>query len=305
MKQKGRLMGDIMLMTTAFIWGTAFVAQRAGMEHIGPLTFMATRYMLAVISIGIVAYLYFCMNKKKYAMSLSRPKHDKTTTIVSGLVTGSILFVASSMQQTGLVYSSAGKVGFITALYIIIVPILGIFFKKRVGPLTWLGVVLATVGLYLLTMKEGLSMEYGDFIVLMASFIWAVHILVIDYYSNKVEPLYMSFLQFFVAMILSSIAMFLWEKPEWSGIWDARVSIFYAGVFSAGVGYTLQMIAQKNTDPTIASLILSLEAVFGALGGYFLLNEVLSTKELIGCVVMFIAILIAQIPDKKTQSIFS
>lgn len=305
MKQKGRLMGDIMLMTTAFIWGTAFVAQRAGMEHIGPLTFMATRYVLAVISIGIVACLYFYTNKKKYAMSLSGPKYDKRTTIVSGLVTGSILFVASSMQQTGLVYSSAGKVGFITALYIIIVPVLGIFFKKRVGPLTWFGVVLATIGLYLLTMKEDLTMEYGDFIVLIASFIWAVHILVIDYYSNKVEPLYMSFLQFFVATILSCIAMFLWEKPEWSGIWAARVSIFYAGVFSAGVGYTLQMIAQKNTDPTIASLILSLEAVFGALGGYFLLNEVLSTKELIGCVIMFAAILIAQIPDKKTQSILS
>lgn len=293
--KKGSLFGSLMLILTSAIWGTAFVAQRVGMDHVGPFTFMATRYLLAAISLGIVSFAVFHARGRN---RFSR-KYDMKTTLMSGLATGTILFTASSLQQIGLIYSTAGKAAFITTLYIVIVPFFGIFLGKKIGTLIWLGVLLAMGGLYLLTVKQGLNMEYGDLIVLIGSFLWAGHILVIDHYSNRVEAVYMSFLQFVAAFVLSGIAMFLFETPTWSGIMEAKISIFYAGVFSAGVGYTLQMIAQKNTDPTIASLIMSLEAVFGALAGYFLLNEVLSAKELSGCVLLFIAIIIAQLPSKS------
>lgn len=299
--KKGSLTGNIMLILTAAIWGIAFVAQRAGMDHVGPFTFMATRYALAALSLGIISFLVFRSQEQKN----SKTDYDLKTTLKSGLVTGIILFTASSLQQIGLIYSTAGKAAFITTLYIVIVPFFGIFLGKKIGASTWVGVILSICGLYLLTVKQGLSMEYGDLIVLAGSFLWAGHILVIDHYSNRVEPVYMSFLQFVVAFLLSVIVMFLFETPTWDTVMEAKIPIFYAGVLSAGVGYTLQMIAQKSTDPTVASLIMSLEAVFGAVGGYFLLHEILSFKELLGCIVMFVAIIIAQIPAKKEESLIA
>lgn len=298
--KKGRVLGNAMLILTAVIWGTAFVAQRVGMDYVGPLTFMATRYFLAMICLGIISFVIRSQKKKKIAEpKKTEEQKEYKLTILSGIVVGCFLFLGSVFQQIGLLYTTVGKASFITSLYIVLIPLIGIFLGRKISKITWFGVVLAIIGLYLLTIKEGFSISQGDLIVLMGSFVWSGHILSVDYFSKRVEPVYMSFLQFSVCFLLSVIAMFVFEKPVWKDIMTAWFSIFYAGVFSAGVGYTLQMIAQKNTDPTIASLILSLEAVFGVLAGYYFLNEVLTLKELAGCVILFAAIIVAQLPSNE------
>lgn len=301
---KKALIGNVLLLITAIIWGTAFAAQRVGMDHIEPFTFGASRYVLATLVL-IPIILFFDGKKKKepgyVAPTPEALKEENRQTLKGGIMCGAALFVASSFQQIGIQYTSAGKTAFITALYIVLVPVFGLFLKKRVTWLTWLGVALSAVGLYLLCIKEDFTIEMGDFIVFLCSICFAVHILLCDHFTDKANPLKLSFIQFFVACILSWIAAFAVETPTISGIMAAGFAIFYCGVFSAGVGYTLQMVAQKDTDPTIASLLMSLESVFGAVGGYFILHEVLSSKELIGCVVMFAAIIVAQIPlpEKK------
>ncbi len=303
---KKSLIGNGMLLLTAFIWGTAFVAQRVGMDHIEPFTFGASRYVLATLV--LIPIILFFDGRQKKASDYVEPSPEQKTaqnshTLKGGLLCGLALFVASSLQQIGIQYTSAGKTAFITALYIVLVPVFGLFLRKKVSWLTWIGVALSAVGLYLLCIKEGFSIEYGDFIVFLCAICFAVHILCCDHFTDKADPLKLSFLQFATCCILSWIAAFATETPTISGIVAAGFAIFYCGVFSAGVGYTLQMVAQKDTDPTIASLVLSLESVFGALGGYFLLHEVLATKELIGCIVMFAAIIVAQVPlpAKKTE----
>lgn len=297
---KNKILGNVLLILTAFIWGTAFAAQRAGMDYVGPFTFMAARYFLALISLGLISIIYKLQNNKKDV----NEKTDHTSSknkklILGGIVMGSFLFLGSAFQQVGIQYTSVGKAGFITSLYIVLIPLFGIFTHKKIRLVIWFGVLLAVVGLYLLTIKENLSIGYGDLIVLLGSFVWAGHILSIDYFSKKVDPVYISFFQFSFCFLLSVIAMFIVEKPDFQNIIKGWFPIFYAGVISAGIGFTLQIIGQKNTEPTIASLIMSLESVFGALAGYYLLNEVLTVKELIGCVLLFGAIIIAQLPEKK------
>jgi len=301
---KKALVGNVLLLLTAIIWGTAFAAQRVGMDHIEPFTFGASRYVLATLV--LIPIIIFFDGRKKKAPDYVAPtpqevQEENRQTLKGGILCGMALFIASSFQQIGIQYTSAGKTAFITALYIVLVPVFGLFLKKKVTWLTWLGVALSAVGLYLLCIKEGFTIEMGDFIVFLCSICFAVHILLCDHFTDKANPLKLSFLQFFVCCILSWIAAFAVETPTIAGIAAAGFAIFYCGVFSAGVGYTLQMVAQKDTDPTIASLLMSLESVFGAVGGYFILHEVLSVKELIGCVVMFAAIIVAQIPlpEKK------
>ncbi|MEA4988277.1 MAG: DMT family transporter [Anaerovorax sp.] len=304
---KKTLIGNIMLLTTSIIWGTAFVAQRVGMDHIEPFTFGASRYILATLA--VLPIIYFLNSKKrkteianKTELTLEQKKEERIAYLKGGAICGCVLFIASSLQQIGLVYTSAGKAGFITALYIVLVPIFGIFLKKKVRGLTWLGVLFATIGLYLLCIKEGFTYEFGDLIIFIGAFFWTGHILCCDYFTKKSDPVKLSCVQFFVTFVFSVIAAFLFESPTWAGIVECTIPIVYCGVFSAGIGYTLQMVAQKDTDPTIASLILSLEAVFGALGGYFLLSEILTIRELMGCAIMFAAIIIAQLPSKETET---
>ncbi len=305
---KKTLIGNIMLLTTAIIWGTAFVAQRVGMEHIEPFTFGASRYILAVLA--LLPIIYFLDSKKKKAdiknaippLTPEEKKAERFAYLKGGAICGCVLFIASSLQQIGLVYTSAGKAGFITALYIVLVPIFGIFLKKKVRIITWLGVLIATIGLYLLCIKDGFTYENGDLIIFIGAFFWTGHILCCDHFTKISDAVKLSCVQFFVTFVFSTIAAFLFESPSWAGILACTIPIVYCGLFSSGVGYTFQMIAQKDTDPTIASLILSLEAVFGALGGYFLLSEILSTRELLGCAIMFAAIIIAQLPEKKTEA---
>jgi len=282
--------GDLMLFLAAFIWGTAFVAQIAGMDRIGPFTFNMARSIVAVISLG--AYLIFTKAKL--------PK-DMSFLLKGGLVCGFFIFVGTSFQQIGLQYTTAGKTGFITSFYILILPFLTmIFLKHKIDVLTWISIIIGFIGLYLLAVPNlsDFSMNKGDFIVFLGSFCWAGHILVIDYYSKKVNPVELSFLQFVVLSILSGICAFIFENETATlgNIFASWKPVAYAGFFSSGVAYTLQMVGQKYTKPIVASLILSLEAVFAALAGYLLLDEVMSSREFLGSFIVFLAMIFSQIP---------
>ena len=288
--KKNRYFGDLMLFLAAFIWGTAFVAQIAGMDRIGPFTFNMARSIVAVISLG--AYLIFTKAKL--------PK-DMSFLLKGGLVCGFFIFVGTSLQQIGLQYTTAGKTGFITSFYILILPFLTmIFLKHKIDVLTWISIIIGFIGLYLLAIPNlsDFSMNKGDFIVFLGSFCWAGHILVIDYYSKKVNPVELSFLQFIVLSILSGICAFIFENETATlgNIFASWKPVAYAGFLSSGVAYTLQMVGQKYTKPVVASLILSLEAVFAALAGYLILDEVMTSREFLGSFIVFLAMIFSQIP---------
>lgn len=283
---------NLLLALTAFIWGVAFVAQSVGMEYVGPFTFNACRFLIGGIVLIPCILLFGKKNKRK------EPKNQKTA-VVGGICCGSILFAASSFQQFGVASTTVGKAGFITALYIVIVPLLGIFLRKRIPWSVWVSVVLATIGMYLLCMTEGLKVGKGDIYVFVCAICFSFHILVIDYFSPKTDGVVMSCVQFFTAGIISAIMMLIFENPELSAIFAAWAPILYAGIMSCGVAYTLQVVAQKNTDPVLASLILSLESAFSLLAGWVILGQKLSPKELGGCGLVFCAIILAQIPVER------
>jgi drug/metabolite transporter (DMT)-like permease len=296
---KKQLRGSLLLTLTALIWGTAFVAQTVGMEHIGPFTFNAVRTLLAGVAM-IPVILIFDKLQKKPPLS-AQVRRD---TLVGGVICGTVLFVASSLQQSGIeaiTENASGKAGFITALYIIIVPLIGLLLGKRPRKLVWLCVVLAIIGFYLLCVTGDFSVGFGELLVLGCAVGYSLHILVIDHFSPKVDGMRMSCIQFFVSGALSAVAMFLLEEPTLSGIWAANVAILYTGIMSSGVGYTLQIVAQKDVNPTLATMIMSVESVFAVLAGWLLLHEDLSGKELLGCLLVFIAVILAQLPEKKKE----
>lgn len=285
-----------LLFLTAFIWGVAFVAQSAGMDYVGPFTFNAVRCILGGIvlipCIGILS-----LHKKQR----SDVSENKKTLLTGGIMCGTLLFTASSLQQFGILYTTAGKAGFITALYIIIVPVLSIFLHKKAGMKVWMSVVIALCGLYLLCMKENLHLSQGDILLLLCSLTFSFHIMVIDYFAPKVDGVKMSCIQFFVCGILSMIGMFLFENPNIGQILSGWLPILYGGIMSCGVAYTLQIVGQEGMNPTVASLILSMESVISVLAGWVLLHETLSRRELTGCVFMFAAIILAQLPEKQKK----
>lgn len=276
-------------MLTALIWGAAFVAQSAGMEQNGPFTFNTIRMILG----GIVLIPCIALFDKMRHVRLGWRSADKNLW-VGGCLCGVALFTGATLQQFGIQYTSAGKAGFITALYVIFVPLCRLFAGKRPGKLLWGSVALAAVGMYLLCMDGSLALSKGDVLVLLGAFGFTAHILIIDHFSQKVDGVRMSCIQFFVAGALSLVCMFLFEAPSVPAILSAWAPILYAGFLSCGVAYTLQVVAQKDTDPTVASLILCLESVFAVLFGWLLLGETLSMKELLGCILMFVAIVLAQ-----------
>lgn len=290
---KNSIKGNIILMLTAFIWGTAFVAQSVGMDYVGPFTFITSRYIIGGIFLIPCIFLLDKINRNN-----NKNKSNKKTLYIGGCLCGIVLFIASSFQQIGIQYTTVGKSGFITALYIIIVPVLGLLFKKKVQKRVWFSVIIALIGLYLLCIKENFEISRGDFLILMCAVCFSIHILVIDKFSPLVDGVRMSCIQFFVAGILGIIPMFIFENPELANLIQAYSPILYAGVMSSGVAYTLQIIGQKYTSPVMATLIMSLESVFAALSGWLILGEILSVKELIGCVLVFAGIIIAQLPDK-------
>ncbi len=281
------LKGSIMLLITSFIWGTAFVAQSVSTEVIGPLTFNATRSFIGAL---VLLPIMLIMDKK-------RPKSWETDTkslIFGGIVCGVILTLGSALQQIGLIYTPPGKAGFINSLYIIFVPLCAMFTKKRPKPTIWISVALAIVGMYLLCIKESITINKGDIYIFLCAVAYTAHILAIGYFSPKVDGVKLSCIQFLTCGTLSLIYALIFEEPSFAQLDAAIIPLLYTGVLSSGVAYTLQILAQGFTAPTIATLIMSLEAVFSALASWVVLQEVMSTPEIIGSLLMFGGILIAQ-----------
>ncbi len=281
---------NVLLMMTAAIWGFAFVAQRVGMQYVGAFTFNGVRFALGSISL-VPLLIYF--KKKKTA----EPAEETTSAsaLVPGIIAGSILFLGASFQQIGLAYTSAGKAAFITGLYIVLVPLFGIFLKHRIRFGTWAGVALAVVGLYFLSVNEDFSIAKGDFLEIIGAFFWASHILAIDYFTKKVDALKLSFVQFAACAVLSMAAALIFEDISISGLNQALIPILYGGLFSVGIAYTLQVVGQKHAKPSHAAIILSMETVFAAIGGALLLSENLGGRGYLGCALMFAGMLLTQV----------
>lgn len=285
------LKGSMLLFITAFIWGIAFAFQRSGMEYIGPITFMAARCFLAVIFLGVLCMIIYGP-KKAF-------RYDRAT-VLGGLGCGFFMTIANNLQQMGMVYTEAGKAGFITAMYILIVPVLNVFILKKKEPLkTWIAVALGVIGLYLLCAAGTAEIEKGDILVFGCAVFFSAHILCSDRFAGTAEIVKMSFIQFFVSFVLSAAIALLTEDVSFEGIWAGRIAVAYCGILSAGVGYTLQIVGQKTVKPAAASLIMSLESVFAVVGGWLILHETMSLRELIGCAVMFAAIILVQLEPKK------
>lgn len=298
MRQK-KIRNSLLLLLTATIWGTAFVAQSVGMDYVGPFTFTATRNIIGGIVLIPCIFLLGRWSGEGDGRLLPESREERKNLFLGGTLCGMVLFAASNMQQIGIAYTTVGKAGFITACYIVLVPILGIFLGKKTGFTIWISVILAVAGLYLLCMNETLTLGKGDLYVLICALLFAIHILVIDHFSPKTDGVKLSCIQFFVCGILSGIFMLIFEEPSWNAIFQAKMPILYAGILSSGVGYTLQIIGQKDMNPTVASLIMSLESCVSVLAGWLLLHQTLSGRELLGCVIMFGAILLAQLPQGK------
>ena len=299
-----KMKNGFMLVLTAFIWGTAFVAQSMGMDYLGPFTFNGVRSLIGGVAL-LPCILILRKGSRRTAgivnkdAEMHEEKDGRKELITGGILCGLLLFAASSLQQIGIQYSTAGKAGFITACYIVIVPFLGIFAHKKIGAKVWVAVVVALVGLYFLCITEAFSIGKGDVLLFLCALVFSVHIMVIDYFSPKVEGVKMACIQFFVCGIASLPPMFLMETPKISAMMDGAFPLFYAGVLSCGVAYTLQIIGQRNVNPAIASLILSLESCFSVLAGWIVLGERLSLRESVGCLLMFAAIILAQLPERK------
>lgn len=292
---------SLLLLLTALIWGVAFVAQSVGGDAVGSFTFNGVRSLIG--SAVLLPVIYFLDSQKKRELGEEKfqaEKGDQKTLLTGGICCGIMLCIASNFQQFGISFTTVGKAGFITAMYILIVPVLGLFMKRKVGVKVWAGVVLATIGLYMLCMtSERLTLSKGDFLVLICAGFFSLHILIIDHFSPKVDGVRMSCIQFFVCGVISMIGAFWFEAPDLGAILAGWLPILYAGVLSCGVAYTLQIVGQKNMDPTVASLILSLESVFSVLAGWVILHQTLSIREMAGCVLMFLAIILAQLPEKS------
>jgi drug/metabolite transporter (DMT)-like permease len=286
------------LLLTAAIWGFAFVAQRAGMEHIGAFTYNGIRFALG--SASLLPIIYFSGKNNKDAEA--KPKADLKTTIKSGIMAGCILFIAASFQQVGLIYTTAAKAGFITSLYIVLVPILGIFLKQKTYSTTWIGAVTAAVGLYFLSINEDFSIQLGDLLQLIGAFFWAAHIQVIDRFVKNVDAVKLSSAQFATCSILSLITAFALEDISIGGIYLALIPILFGGIMSVGVAYTLQAVGQRYAKPAHAAIALSMEAVFAAIGGMLILKETMNLRGYFGCALMLAGMLITQTENIKTEN---
>ncbi len=288
----GTMKSNALLLITAAIWGFAFVAQRVGMDFVGPYTFNGVRFALG--SLSLVPLLVMTANGASGAAGSSAvPTTWKT--IFGGVLAGSALFLGASFQQVGLVYTTAGNAGFITGLYVVIVPLMGLVWGQRPGAGTWVGAILAAVGLYFLSVTAAFTISYGDVLELIGAFFWAGHVHIIAWLSRRIQPLRIAFVQFVTCALLSLAAAVWLEEMTWGGIESALMPILYGGLMSVGIAYTLQVVAQKEAHPAHAAIILSLEAVFAALGGWMLLGELLSLRGLIGCALMLTGMLLSQV----------
>ncbi|MBN2627178.1 MAG: DMT family transporter [Spirochaetales bacterium] len=289
--KKQVLKNDLLLLLTSLIWGSAFVAQRVGMDYIGPFTFNAVRFILGPLSLLPLIL---------YRWSSLPAEHKKLRPyLTNGLVAGTVVFTASTLQQIGIVYTTAGNAGFITGFYVVLVPILGYFLGQKIGLTRWLAALLALGGLYFLSVTRDFTMGKGDVIVLGSALFWALHIIVVGQASTKLDSLIFSFAQFFLCALLSWAGAFIFEEPSWQGISQAGIPILYGGIFSVGVAYTLQVVAQKNAPPSHAVIILSMEGAFAALAGALILSEVLSGRQILGCFLMLAGMLLSQLKRRE------
>ena len=296
---KNKLTSNIALFLTALIWGLSFVAQRAGMEYIGPFTFNMIRSLLGGLSL-IPLILWVKVSKPDHRTE--RRKHFQHINLArAGIACGVALFIAMSIQQYCMQYVTAGKSGFITALYIVFVPIISILLGDKLKKEIIISVLLSLTGLYFLCYKAGSGFNIYDLLVLLSAFFYGIHIMVVDYYSRIVNPIKASCLQFFVLALLSSVLVLLLEKPNMEAIMMCKVPILYAGILTCGVAYTLQIYGQKYTLPVLASLIFCLESVFAVIGGVLILGETLSTKEILGCIFMISGVILSNLHSDKSK----
>ncbi len=295
MPAQRHIQGDLLLLLTALIWGSAFVAQKAGMEHIGPFVFNGVRFGLGALVLTPLAL------RTTGPQSFVQTKPRPPSLLFSGILAGLLLFAGSSLQQVGIIFTTAGKAGFITGLYVIIVPLLGLIWGQRAGVGAWLGACLAVIGLYLLTVKSGLTVNPGDSLVFLCALMFALHVLAIGWLAPKLEVIKLAVLQFWVCSLLSLGVGFCTEQTSTSAIMDAAGPILYGGLLSVGVAYTLQVVAQRRAPPTHAAIILSLETVFAVFSGCLILGETLSLRGWLGCGLMLCGMLAAQLdPAAKT-----
>ncbi len=286
---KKELKSSMLLLLTAAIWGFAFVAQRMGTMYVGAFTFNGFRFVLG--SLSLVPLLIYSWRK-----SDKGPKDSviAKNNLKAGVAAGSVLFIAASLQQIGLIYTDAGKAGFITGLYIVIVPILGMFLKQRIHISTWAGIALAVSGLYFLSVTEGFNIAKGDLYVTIGAFFWAIHILIIDHYTKIIDAIKLSFLQFVTCSVLSLVTAFIFEDISYRGLSMVIIPLLYGGIMSAGVAYTLQIVGQKHARPSHAAIAMSMESVFASIGGYLILKEVLGVRGYIGSGLMLAGMLLSQ-----------
>lgn len=294
---KTTMRGSLLLLTAAVIWGVAFVAQSAGMDYMGPFTFNGFRFIL-----GGTVLLPLILVRRHSHKKMSIPQASMKTTMLGGICCGLALCAGSTCQQLGIKYTTVGKAGFITTLYIILVPILGIFLKKRVPAKVWIGAVMAAFGLYLLCMKESFSLSKGDTWVFICAFLFAIHILLVDHFAPMVDGIELSSIQFYTAGIICTILAFILESPSLKDLIAGIGPILYTGVMSSGVGYTCQVVGQKDMNPTVASLIMSLESVVSVIAAFLILGQVMTGRELIGCAIVFNAVILVQLPEKQSKN---
>lgn len=298
MKDK-KIRNSGLLFLTAFIWGMAFVSQSKGMDYMGPFTFNGTRSLIGALALLVFILLTGTLSKEK-AKAI-----DWKITLTAGVLCGLALTVASTLQQFGIKYTTVGKAGFITTLYIIFVPMAGVFFKKRVAPVVWIAAVMAAVGMYLLCMTESLTLGTGDILVFLCAVVFSVHIMIVDHYSPKTEGVIVSCIQFAICGVVCSICALIWEQPTVAQLQGGMGSLLYAGVLSCGVGYTLQIVGQKGVNPTVAALIMSLESVFATVAGwiaykigFLTTDQSLTARQIAGCVIVFAAVILVQLPEE-------
>jgi drug/metabolite transporter (DMT)-like permease len=293
---KKTIQGCLTLLVTTVIWGCAFVAQSVGMDHIGPFTFQAVRSLLAVLTLLPVIYLFDL--KKKDNLTYIRRWHNRKLW-KAGTLCGIALFIASGAQQVGLIDTDAGKAGFLTSMYIVIVPFIGLFFRKRMSPATVFGVIVAVAGLYLLSGAGATGIAPGDALMILCAFAFAVQIVLVERLGIDMDGLRLNCIQCLVCSVLSALVVVFTETPTWSSLADCALPLAYAGCLSMGVAYSLQIIGQQKLDAVPASIIMSLESVFAALAGWLLLHERMSQRELLGCGLLFTAVILSQIPSKR------
>ena len=286
----------------ALIWGTAFVAQSVGADYVEPFTFNTARSGIAFLFLLILCAVFRRTRKQDFSGAAEARPAARRDLILGGICCGTALTVAANLQQKGLETTTSGKAGFITALYIVIVPIAGIFLKKRAPRTIWLSVALAVAGLYCLCITEDLTVTTGDFYVLLCAFCFSAHILIIDHFTQKVDGVELSCVQFLVATVLSAAGMALTESPSLAALVQCAWPILYVGVFSSGVAYTLQILAQKDSNPTVVSLLLSLESVFATLAGAVVLHDRMNGREYLGCLLMLAAVVLAQLPASRKHA---